>query len=264
MTESHTTTSSSEIVPLAERLRYLRLLRVAIVAVVMIAAVVTREEFSVGIANVARWTAAYFTVALVLEMAWRLLRARNLTLFGTTMIIDGIYLAWVAHVAGSGSALTYLVLVHVTTVCLLASHRTGIKLAVWHSILAFIVHYAVQSDIVLHDHRAIHASDTGRLTILIILIWVVAMSTATFSAVNERELRRRRVDLEAFAEFAAALEDVRRVETVAEVTLDHVIRAFDFARGLLVRFDGTEITVLATHGTSALSQRAAPDQVMRD
>ena len=41
----------------------------------------------------------------------------------------------------------------------------------------------------------------------VVIYWIVAVATATFAAVNERELRRRRYDVEALRRFALALEE---------------------------------------------------------
>ena len=61
------------------------------------------------------------------------------------------------------------------------------------------------------------------------MFWVVVIVTAAFSAVNERELRRRRYDLEALANFSLRLESVSKGSDVAEIL------ARDGRRGVRVR-----------------------------
>ena len=59
------------------------------------------------------------------------------------LIIDGLYLAYAMYVTGATqSPIRFLVYLHLVAVSLLASYRTGLKIALWHSLLLFVVLYA--------------------------------------------------------------------------------------------------------------------------
>ncbi|HEX9530730.1 MAG TPA: sensor domain-containing diguanylate cyclase, partial [Acidimicrobiales bacterium] len=70
--------------------------------------------------------------------------------------------------------------------------------------------------------------------VFVAVLWAAAFTTASFSALNERELRRRRADMEALAEMAAALEALTDPVTIAEVLLERVCDALGFHRGLVL------------------------------
>jgi two-component system, cell cycle response regulator len=73
--------------------------------------------------------------------------------------------------------------------------------------------------------------------------------TAAFSAVNERELRRRRYDLEALAKFSLRLESVTTGNDVARILSDTVADEFGFER--IVMFGAREGDIFLMHGTGA-------------
>ena len=82
--------------------------------------------------------------------------------------------------------------------------------------------------------------------------WIVAIVTAAFSSLNERELRRRRADSEALATMATEMEDLQRPADIAEKLLDWLGEGFGFGRGVvLAAADGA--TVLAARGAGELA-----------
>src|SRR5688500_15245804 len=84
------------------------------------------------------------------------------------------------------------------------------------------------------------------------LFWIVAVATAALSAVNERELRRRRFDTEALASMATSLEAVSDPDDVAATVVDAIRETFDFERVLMVAArDGAAPAVLAVRGELA-------------
>jgi diguanylate cyclase (GGDEF)-like protein len=89
------------------------------------------------------------------------------------------------------------------------------------------------------------------------VLLVVAGATASFSAVNERELRRRRYDLEALAGMARSLEESEGSSSAGVVLVSSVADAFDFERSVLLgsregegegEGDGDGLAALAFHG----------------
>ena len=168
--------------------------------------------------------------------------------FSSLLIVDGVYLAWTSWATGgSSSPVRYLVILHLIAVALLASHRTGMKLALWHSLLLLVVRYAQQADLL--DSPPGDKASFEQLLAFSVVFWFVAIVTASFSAVNERELRRRRYDLEALAGLARRLEEASGSTPVAEVLVDHVRETFDVERAAVIASpDGSALTVLAHAG----------------
>ena len=65
------------------------------------------------------------------------------------LLIDGVYLAFAMYATGATqSPIRFLVYLHLVAVSLLASYRTGLKIALWHSLLLFVVLYAQAASLV--------------------------------------------------------------------------------------------------------------------
>src|SRR4051794_30342782 len=126
----------NEVVSLDERLLYLRVLRAVLAgACVLDAALLPgglREPFAV----VGGSALVYLVVCLAAEAVWRLMARRGLWLFGSLLILDGIFLAWASYMTGGFTRpLRYLILVPLGAGSLLASYRTRGELGVWGSLL---------------------------------------------------------------------------------------------------------------------------------
>ena len=234
--------SSSEAVPLADRVRYMALVRTVLLFVVLGFAASVPDTIGADLPKLARGTVLFGGVALAVEVAWRLRRRRSLRLFGGMLLVDGAYLAWVAYATGgTASPLRYLVLLHVVAVTLLASYRTGLKLAIWHSILALAVFYAAEAG---HPAGAPKPSPE-QLVIFITVVWLATIVVAACSAANERELRRRRFDLEALAKMASQLETASDSLTAAATVVEEVVATFDAARVLVLAGPDGTLSLLA-------------------
>src|SRR5438309_783786 len=87
----------------------------------------------------------------------------------------------------------------------------------WDSLLTLLVFYAqdVRMSVAVGG-RTIPDSPFHRLVVFVVLFWLVALVTAAFSAVNERELRRRKYDLEALAHLAKDLDVASGAREAAE------------------------------------------------
>src|SRR3954454_21478137 len=232
----------------------MQVFRLAIAVAAMGFALISPQTLGVTTPQLAAGTGGYLLISLLGEWGWRLARRRGLLLFGGMLIADGIYLAWMGYATGgSVSPLRFLVLLHLVAVALLASYRTGLKLAMWHSILLFVVYYAQQARIlepVGPAVRALPGTEFQRLTAFVAVFWMVAMGTATFSAVNERELRRRKYDLEALNSMALKLESAMTSIGVIDTLLDDVVEAFDFPRALVIAGRDGVLDVLGQRGVT--------------
>jgi two-component system, cell cycle response regulator len=242
---------AAEVVPIADRMRYMQAFRIALLPIVALVAWLGRDSLDTTGTALALVTAGYLTMSLVAHLAWRVNRRGALTLFSGMLIVDGIYLAWASYVTGSGgSPLRYLIILHIIAVALLASYRTGLKMALWHSLLLLVVYYGQEGGL-LHPLEKSDAPFAGtpfeQLVAFSAVLWFVAIATSTFSAINERELRRRRYDLEALAAMAARLEDQTDSATAASTLLTAVADAFEFERALLFASDDGEAPALLAH-----------------
>ena len=125
-------------------------------------------------------------VYLAAEAVSELVRARfgaDRQLLTAMLLVDGVFLAYVAATTGGQtSILRSLITLQLIAVTLLVSYRTGLKMAAWHLILLFAVQHV----------RGDEFGDAKRTLAFGVTVLLVGAGTATFSAVNERELRRRR------------------------------------------------------------------------
>jgi len=104
-------------------------------------------------------------------------------LLNVSLLGDGTLLAisWWA-LGGLDGPVGSLVLLHSVAVTLLASFRTGTKIALWHSVLALLVLQAKASGLL----GAAVAMPGGRFGGYLGALWVTVLATASFAAMNER------------------------------------------------------------------------------
>jgi diguanylate cyclase (GGDEF)-like protein len=247
-------TAVGELVPLADRLRYMLLFRLLAVAGVLASTSLASEHLLAPKSMIVAATLGYLGLALLAHGAWRVIHRRGTALFGLMLIVDGAFLAWAAYATGgAGSPVRYLIVLEVVAVCLLASYRTGLKLAAWQSLLLVAVYYAQKGGVFTGfdaEHRTnLIGTPWEQAVVFGVVLWTVAIATAWFSAVNERELRRRRGDLEALAALTAHLERESHPDGVADALLRSVVGTFDFTRAVVIGApDGERLTLLADQG----------------
>ena len=256
---------TGEIVPIADRARYMDGFRAALVALVAAIAMAAPAAVTVPRTTLVYTTAGYAALALVARLLSAAAPRVSLLAFGGMLLVDGAFLAWSGYVTGAAeSPIRFVMVLHVIAVALLASYRTGLKIALWHSLLLIVAFYAQRDGLL--DAAPSPGIGIGtpfaRLLEFSALFWVASMATSAFSAVNERELRRRRYDTEALATMATKLESVTAPGEVAETVVTAVAETFDFERVLLIAApDDAEPAVLASHGAveAAWPVRFDPD-----
>ena len=246
------TKGAGELVPIADRMRYMQGFRLLLAVAVGLVAVIVGNKLEAAPLLLAVVTAGYLALSGLTHLAWRVSRRGGLALFGLMLMIDGVFLAWTSYATGGAvSPLRFVIALHLVTVALLASYRTGMKLAMWHSLLLLVLYYAQEAELLAPvDARAgAVGSPFEQLIAYTLIFWFVAIATSSFSAVNERELRRRRVDLEALAALATRLEGVEDSATVSDTLLEGIVDAFDFERAALFGApDDTDLVLLAHSG----------------
>lgn len=223
--------SRNDLAPLADRLALLQVTRLLMVVVTMVAALTMSSRFSASAVTVDAVAVVYAFVTTGVEARRRRRRVRGLTAVGMMLIVDGVFVATVAGLGGGPSGvLGFLAYLHVVAVTLLVSYRAGLKIAVWHVLLMYVV-------------ATLRATGGDGAALQAVALVLVAAATATFSALNERDLRRGKVETTALAELAARLQDTRRVAEIRTVVLEQVLDALPFERGALVLADDSDDVV---------------------
>jgi two-component system cell cycle response regulator len=258
---------SGELVSLAERMGYLQALRTGICLVVLGGAALASDALGVSVADLLLVTASYLFLSSLSEGLRVFSRDRGLTIVSALLLVDGLYLAWVMYATGATqSPLRFLVYLHLIGVTLLASYRTGLKIALWHSLLLFVVFYAQAADILPPLAGSQGTVDQGHPSLFNVMAFLlVALVTTAFSSLNERELRRRKLDLEALTAMSHELEHAVTPDEVARIVLAHVGDDFRFRRGyVLLHHEGKVPQALAYRGPGPMPEVAgALDSVVR-
>jgi diguanylate cyclase (GGDEF)-like protein len=245
-------TLPGDAVPVTERFRITQWLRLAAVGLVLLCKLLAPDTLLPDRHDLVPWTLGFLCLTGVAELLARTLPRRTLLLFSGMLMVDGVWLAGASWLTGSTtSPLRYAMLLHLGAVCLLASYRTGIKLAVWHSLLMFTIRNMVAGHVLSETSPANltgYGSADHRLAIFIVVLWLVAFSTSTLSAINERELRRRRGDLEALTSLAEQIERTDDSSSVARTLLDAAVTTYGFPRGVVLASSEGHLPVLASYG----------------
>jgi two-component system, cell cycle response regulator len=207
--------SAGELVPLADRARWMVVCRLMLVC--LLGAVEVARDGLDGLRHppAVVWAAGgWLLLTIVPALARRARRGLAVVAFTIALLGDGVLLAaaWYAF-GGLGGPVGYLVILHGVAVTLLASFRTGAKLALWHSLLALIVTESVGAG-VLRPDRPVPVA-VPALALYLGVLWAGVLATASLASVNERELRRRRYDSEVLRGFGLALTEPRDGATVA-------------------------------------------------
>ena len=229
--------------------------RCGLVALVLIFGLLSRETVEVSPAELTIGSAAY--LLLVLLTPWivrRQPRNRAQWVIALSLLVDGVYLCWATYATGGTlSPLRFLLVVHVVAVTLLASYRTGLKIAMWDSILYLVVLYAQAAGLV-PVHEAFASTfpaggvDLKTAALQLIPLWAAALVTATCAAASDRELRAQKVDLE---ELSAVVRDLDGRTSAAEIPvilLDSLCRVFGFGRGVVLASPEGDLSLMAYRG----------------
>ena len=257
---------ASELVSLAERMSALTLLRcgfcVAAIAVATIAP--APDDGAAGAIAVA--TAAYAVLSGLAAGTARLPRGAALAVIGVSLLVDGIFLAWVIQATGPDGPLVILPLLHVLAVTLIASARTGMKVAVWHSLLAFVVIYGRRAGLpIVGDGPEGGVGTVAMSEALrgVAGLWLFGLVAAAFARVRERELRGQKIHLEQMSAMIARLEREDDTSRMPEILLEALCDAFDVRRGVVLVRGGADYVPVAARGAADVAATPmGPDDVM--
>jgi len=242
------TAGGVDLAPLRVRLLLLQILRLALAGVTAATGFLLPGPLGRHLGpGLAALSVTYAISSTGLELVRRRLARRSAALVGGLVLFDGAYLAVVMGLTGGPqSVLAFLVLVHVIAVTLLLSFRNGLKAALWHTLLLFMLSWLVQAGVVSPPPGASpeQAAVLGALALLI-----VAVSTAWFSSLNEAELRRGKAEMRALAEMGGRMAGSRDRTDLVAALLGGVDQAFGHRRAALLLLDG-DTTGATTAGTA--------------
>ncbi|HEX2295421.1 MAG TPA: sensor domain-containing diguanylate cyclase [Actinomycetota bacterium] len=257
---------SAEMVSLAERMGYLQGLRAGFAVAAVAAALAFPGFVGLSLREVTMVSIAYFVLTALIEAVRRIGGGRHLYAVAGMLLADGVYLAWIMYLTGFvQSPLRFMLYLHLIAVTLLASYRTGLKIALWHSLLFFVVFHAQLAGLLDPRGPSLYTPGIDGLVeyrpsiFNVTAFWVVALGTAVFSFVNERELRRRKNDLEALNEMGVEFESLSDPHKVAESYLTRVCDALGFRRGLVVAGPRGALKVLAAKGADGAGETVPDD-----
>ncbi len=252
--------------PLSDRMNALLALRVVMAGFVLVWAWVRPEVSAVPLDAVAALSFAYVAASVALEASRRRSGRRGLSVITGLLLADGVYLIGAMYLTGGmGSPIRFLVYLHLVAVSLLASYRTGLKLAFWDSLLLLVVLYAQAAQLMpAVDVMPGQAIEFEQMPIAnLISFWLFALATSVFSAMNERELRQRRADLQALVDVGARLDDVTDPVRQSNLVLGGLVDRFGFPRGVVLGSVDDRMVILAASGVDAPpTASAVPDAIV--
>ena len=260
-------TSKADFTSLSDRMCYLLVLRVAMAGIIVIWAVLRPDALVVPFTTLGTITVAYLIVAVVAEIARRRASRFVYWIMTSMLLVDGLYLAGAMYVTGgTESPIRFLVYLQLVAVSLLASYRTGLKIALWHSLLLFVILYAQAAMLMPAVDVVPGVGITfDQMPVLnVTSFWLFAIATSIFSALNERELRQRRADLQTLVEVGAKLDAESDAIRQSDIVLDALVTRFGFERGVLLGESDSRVVVLAARGTAeAPTTSTEPDWIIR-
>jgi diguanylate cyclase (GGDEF)-like protein len=131
-----------------------------------------------------------------------------------------------------------------------------LRIAMWDTFLLLVVavfSLAAPIDVALGVSKVRQSSD-GALLLALFWFWAVALCTALFSSVSERDLRRSRAELAALADLSVHLEESHDVEEILTTLLRNAVEVFGAPRGAL--YWGSGGTMHSFVGSSRLGAPA--------
>ena len=135
----------------------------------------------------------------------------------------------------------------------MASFRTGLKLATWHTLLLWMDFQWRGTLLPGVAHPAGAPRPMTQVALFTAVLGLAAVTTAAFGAVNERELRRHGSDMRALARLGLRLEQGTQPTEVAATVVDALAADFALDRVLLMEVQDGRVTARAAAGSAAAS-----------
>ena len=175
-----TTPDRTEYTALSDRMFLLLSLRIALAGIVLAWSAMRPELLGTPLTTLIAGTVGYVIASIGGELVRRRFPRRGYALLSVTLLADGVFLAWAMYATGgTQSPIRFLIYLHLVAVSLLASYRTGLKIALWHSLLLFAVLYAQAAQLLpAVDVVAGRAIEFDRMPVLnVTSFWLFALAT---------------------------------------------------------------------------------------
>ena len=198
---------TDDLVALARRARWLLTFRLLVAVAPLLAWHLVSTARTGDLIDVQTATAGYMLLALLTELLRRGGRRATQWVIASSLLVDGAFLVWcVRLIGGIDGPLIYMLVLYGLAITLLASFRSGVKVAAWNSLLLLCLLEADTGG-TLGSPLLGTSFPVVDFAVVVTAMWAAALITAAFAAVNERELRRRRYDMQVLRSFAVALEN---------------------------------------------------------
>jgi diguanylate cyclase (GGDEF)-like protein len=195
------TKHGDDLVPVADRIRWMQLCRALMLVALPVLAAVS-DDTGAGVRELTMLCAVWLAVGLASWAVVRVGRWAAVATLTVTLLGDGVILAFAWYRFGDlDGPVGMVIMLHAIAVTLVATFRTGGKVALWHSLLALVV----------LDAKAVGLAGpvvpfpVKDVSLYLFGLWAAVLGTACLAAANERELRRRRHDERVLRELALAL-----------------------------------------------------------
>ena len=256
-----------EYTALGDRMLLMLAMRTALAVIVMAWSAWRPELLGISLQGLGATTVGYLSLSVLGELVRRRFPRRTVLILSITLLIDGVFLGLASYATGSTqSPIRFLTYLHLVAVSLLASYRTGLKVALWHSLLLFVVLYGQAAQMLpAVDVLPGRQIEFDRMPVLnVTSFWLFALATSVFSAMNERELRNRRADLQSLVDIGARLDAVTDPVRQSQLLLDGLAERFGFDRGVVIGATEGDAIILAARGTEeAWTQATTPDHIIQ-
>ncbi len=158
-------------------------------------------------------------------------------------LVDIAFLQWAMYVTGGlDGPGPYLLVLHVIAAALLGTQGSVMWVTLGHAASIVVTDRAIFEGVIAAPPPGVHGPT--RLVVILASVWLVALATSWLSAVNERDLRQRRVDLERLSILSTVLAEAHDPAEVTAALLDHVDLLISDARTVIVEIRDGAPTVL--------------------
>jgi two-component system, cell cycle response regulator len=247
--------SAGDIVPLSSRVATLSVLRVLITgAVLMVAHHVGQlpswDNLVLPLAYLLAGTALGGAIVSIPH------RPTAVGVFGLMLCMDGVAVQAAQGILDERQGADLVLAVFLAAVCLLASFRTGVKLAAWQSLLLVLYDSGQASGLFPQGDAPV----PGRLVAQLVMIWLLVLVICGAAAINERELRRRRYDAEALQHLASQLHEDETPDRVLTRTMRFAINELEAGRVLACEQTDAGLRVVTRRGSGWEAADLVPAQ----
>lgn len=230
-----------------ERFRIMQWIRSAAVLLVLLAVALAEDSLGPHPDALVPLTFGFTAVGVLAGVLVSTRPHAALPVLRAALVVDAAWLTVGAHVSGgSSSPMLYALLLHLAAVTLLASYRTGLVLALLDTGILLGLHGAVGLGWL--DRTAPEGPAGQRLAVFLVVLWLVAGTTTALSVINERELRRRRHDLDALSALTQRVERSADPATVAQTLIEAVVSSYGLRRGVVLASQDGSLPLLASYG----------------